>query len=227
MGLFFALLPLYLLGNLHCLGMCGPLVALLASHPHRKLYFVGRLLSFTLAGWAAGAVGAVVNFAARDLYLPSLAALLFGGVILIWGLTHLGGWRLPWGGGWMRPWHTRLSTLVAADHAMMPLFFGLATVLLPCGQTIVVFSACAVEGSPLVGALNGLLFAALTSPSLLAAMGARSWLRRLRGEGRWAIGLLALVAGGLAICRGLADLELIPHLVFAPMGLGSPHLALF
>ncbi len=27
-----ALLPLYILGNLHCIGMCGPIVAFLSRH---------------------------------------------------------------------------------------------------------------------------------------------------------------------------------------------------
>jgi len=211
-ALFLALLPLYVIGNIHCLGMCGPLVALLAAHPHRRFYFVGRTAAFALAGWTAGALGAVLNYAAHSLYLPSIAALLFGVVISVWAVTHLFGWRLPWSGGPMRALHTRLSTLVAGDHPAMPLCFGLATIFLPCGQSLLVFSACAVEGSAPIGAINGALFALITSPSLLAAMGAQSWLRKVRGEGRLVPSLLALIVGALALCRGLADLQLIPHL---------------
>lgn len=227
MALFLALLPLYVLGNIHCLGMCGPLAALLGGHPRRNLYFFGRIASFTLAGWLAGALGAVLNYAARDWLLPSLTALLFGGVILTWAVAHLFGLRIPLGGKWMQSIHLRLSTLVSSHHPAMPLLFGLATIFLPCGQTLIVFSACAVEGSPLVGGINGLLFALITSPSLLAAMRAHGWIRRLRGEGRVVPALLALLVGGLALCRGLADLEVIPHLVFTPVGLDSFHIALY
>ena len=57
MTLLLTMLPLYLFGNVHCLGMCGPLVMLIGQHHFRYFYFVGRTLSFTLAGGLAGAAG--------------------------------------------------------------------------------------------------------------------------------------------------------------------------
>jgi sulfite exporter TauE/SafE len=61
MTLLLAMLPYYLLGNLHCLGMCGPLTMMLGAHRFRYFYFAGRLFSFTLAGGIAGELGAVLN----------------------------------------------------------------------------------------------------------------------------------------------------------------------
>ena len=61
MSLLITMLPLYLLGNLHCIGMCGPLVMLLGQQRCRAFYFLGRTLSFTLAGLLAGALGSVLQ----------------------------------------------------------------------------------------------------------------------------------------------------------------------
>ena len=57
MSLFFTLLPVYLFGNIHCAGMCGPLMMLLAKNRYRWAYFAGRLVSYTLAGLLSAEIG--------------------------------------------------------------------------------------------------------------------------------------------------------------------------
>lgn len=215
MGLFLSLLPLYLLGNLHCMGMCGPLVMLLGEQRYRYFYFVGRSLSFTLAGFIAGALGEVISAWLHLVHLSALFCFVIGGVILWMGFSVFWGWALP-GGKWLSSWSQKLSPLLLKEDPWRVFLFGFFTVFLPCGQTVIVFSACAMAGDAWVGLLNGFMFAILTSPSLWLAMRAkrlfgfaRSYYRPLMGSGACVIGLLA-------ICRGLADLGWIPHLTLAP-----------
>ena len=108
-----------------------------------------------------------------------------------------------------------------APLAMLPLkegaapifLFGFLTLFLPCGQTLIVFSACALNGSALAGLVNGCAFAFLTSPSLLFAMHAVGWVQRHKHLSNQILGGCALIVGFLAICRGLADAGVIPHCV--------------
>src|ERR1700733_9157066 len=95
MALLLSMLPLYFFGNLHCLGMCGPLVMMIGHHQYRYFYFFGRLLSFSLAGMAAGAVGAVANVFFQHYHLAEATSFLFGGILLVLGVYTLSGWTYP------------------------------------------------------------------------------------------------------------------------------------
>jgi sulfite exporter TauE/SafE len=209
MELFLTLLPVYLLGNLHCAGMCGPLVVLIGRHPNRGLYFLGRAASFSLAGGIAGQLGRTVEATLRLYNIPASAAIVFGGVILLVGVAQLLHLRLPSLGLTSRL-DKRLSLLLLREQPLPVFLFGFFTVLLPCGQTMVVFSACAMAASPTVGLFNGFAFAALTSPSLWFAMRAHGLLGHLKSYYRVTIGILAIGVGAFSVWRGLAAMEVAP-----------------
>jgi sulfite exporter TauE/SafE len=216
MPLFLSLLPLYLMGNLHCIGMCGPLVLLIGQHRTRYYYFLGRTLSFSLAGWLAGEMGAVLHVFLQAYHLSAGISFLFA--FLAFGMAMGAFWSLPgpsfrWISAWLGPINRSLSLLLLRDQPWPSFLFGFFTVALPCGQTVVVFSACALYGDPLVGLLNGCAFALLTSPSLFMAMQAKGFFQNLRRYYNVGMGCSALLIGGLALCRGCADMGWIPHLV--------------
>jgi sulfite exporter TauE/SafE len=218
MGLFFTMLPLYLFGNVHCLGMCGPLVMMIGQHRTRYFYFLGRLLSFSLAGMFAGGMGAVSNLFFKQLHLAEAASFIFGLLLIALGIAILSGTQpslpLPLSRRLQR-FNQSLSLLLLKDQPAASFLFGFFTLALPCGQTLVVFSACALTGDLLAGLLNGFAFALLTSPSLFLAMKAHQLMRRALRYYQAVIGLSALSAGLLAVLRGLAELELIPHLILS------------
>lgn len=219
MTLFLTMLPFYLLGNLHCIGMCGPLVMMIGHHRYKYFYFLGRMLSFSLAGMIAGEAGAVLQVVLREYHIPAAASFLFGGVILLVGLFSLMKWQYPghiWAARRLAGVNHTLSLLILRDKAWPTFLFGFFTVALPCGQTIIVFSACALTGDTIIGLINGLAFAFLTSPSLLLAMHAHTLLRGLKPYYNTIMGTCAIIIGTLAICRGLAETEAIPHLVLNP-----------
>lgn len=208
------MLPYYLLGNLHCAGMCGPLVLMIGKHQFRHIYFIGRILSFSLAGFLAGAGGSVINLLLSQYHLSALASFSFGLMIIYVGISNLVGVSLKWNffSKKIARANQTLSLLMLRDQPWSTFLFGFFTVALPCGQTVVVFSACALYGDPWVGLLNGFCFALLTTPSLLAAMYATRIFQKAKRHYNFFMGISALLIGGLAICRGLADLGLIPHL---------------
>jgi len=212
MSLFLMLLPTYLLGNFHCLGMCGPLVVMLGKHRYKYWYFLGRTLSFSLAGLAAGGLGAVLNVVLNLYHISALASFLFGTMIFGAGLLTLLRVPVPVPAV-LQGVNRQMPMLLLRDMRFPTFLFGFATVFLPCGQTLIVFSACALSGDPRVGLLNGCLFALLTSPSLFFAMQAHQLLGHGKAYANQIIGALALLVGILACLRGLADLEVIPHLV--------------
>ncbi len=210
-----SLLPLYLLGNLHCIGMCGPLVAFFGKHRYRYFYFLGRLLSFSIVGLISGEMGILVTALLKKVHLQALFSLSVGVLITSFSISALLNWAYP-GQKVLAKAGTALSIKMSSQlhkQSPWPIFlFGLATILLPCGQTVVVYSAIALMDSALLGLLNGFLFALLTSPSLILAMHASSFLQRWKRHYRQWMGAAMLVVGMLAILRGLAEFGVIPHL---------------
>lgn len=216
MTLFLSLLPLYLLGNLHCLGMCGPLVMLLGKNRYRFFYLLGRILAFTLAGLVSAEMGLFLTSILEHYRIPSLMSFLVGGMIIALGILHLLHFQMPWFGKILGIVNQKLSILITKDSGLPLFVFGFSSLFLPCGQTLIVFSACALSGSPLVGLLNGLLFALITSPALFFAMKASHLLKLLRESYAFLFGVATLLVGGLALCRGFADLNWISHCVLVP-----------
>ncbi len=192
--------------------MCGPLVLMLGRHRYKYFYFLGRLCSFALAGMLAGELGAVANIVLSQYHLSALTSLAFGAGILMIGVMSLMGKRLP-EFPFLHSLNHYTTSLILRDRKWPTFLFGFFTVALPCGQTLIVFSACALSGSPWIGFWNGLALGLLTSPSLFLAMNAHQVFKNMKAYYMTVVGVCGIVVGTLAICRGIAELELIPHLV--------------
>jgi hypothetical protein len=220
MTLLFAMLPIYLFGNLHCLGMCGPLVMMVSRHNFRYFYFLGRLVSYTLAGMIAGELGAVLNDILSQYHIQAMTSFFFGFIIFNMGLSQIFSWKLPNLSSFfskkLGKLNHALSLLMLRDAAFSTFLFGFFTVALPCGQTLLVFSACALSGDFFVGMLNGFFFALLTSPSLFFAMNAHLFLHPFKKHSDILMGVSALMIGVLGLCRGFAEIGLIEHLNIGP-----------
>lgn len=231
MTLFFSLLPLYLFGNLHCIGMCGPLVMLLGQHRYRLFYFIGRLTSFSLAGFFAGELGAVLHVFLKQYYLAEIVSLMCGILIMGWGIQKIRGKNItvinlnkvsP-----LHALHRWISTLLLKDHGWSTFLFGFFTVALPCGQTLVVFSACALAGNAWIGLGNGFAFALLTTPSLVIAMHTLTLFKKFKQYDRAIIGGCSIFVGLLACCRGLAEMGWIDHWVLNPNAPAIYHFVIY
>lgn len=230
MTLFLMLLPLYLFGNIHCLGMCGPLVMMIGQHRYRYYYFMGRLLSYSLVGLLAGEAGAVIQIYLQKYYLSAAISLLFGILIIGWGIKMLV-WskgtkgKTPW--KWMEKLNQTLSLLLLKDKGWSTFLFGFFTVALPCGQTLIVFSACAIAGDALIGLFNGFALALFTTPSLLFAMHAHKLFKSLKKYTNTVLGCSSVAVGIVSCCRGLADIGWISHWIINPDSSPPYHLVIF
>ncbi len=202
---FLALLPLYITGNLHCFGMCGPLMMTLAKHPFRNYYLWGRLASYSLVGGLSGFFGLLVlgnGFPLLSLILGSFLILL---AISQFYPINFEIFRID-----------KLFLTFYKRHGAPPLFIlGFISVLIPCGQTLIVFATLALSESFWVGLLNGAAFALFTSPSLMFAMRAQNWLSLSSATPKWIAFFTALLAGLISILHGLAELNVINHFVLS------------
>jgi sulfite exporter TauE/SafE len=219
MALFLTMLPFYLLGNIHCMGMCGPLAMTLGNHSYRHYYLWGRLCSFALAGMSAAAAGQVLNVALQRYHMAAWATLFAAVVCCLWGLAKMADRPIklalpPRMGKWLRYANGKMATLMLQDRAWPTFLFGFLTVALPCGQTLFVFSACALSSDVIVGLGNGFAFAVLTSPSLYLAMSAHRLLASWRQHYERLWGACICLVGILMGCRACADLEWIEHRTF-------------
>jgi sulfite exporter TauE/SafE len=234
-GLAAAVVTASLLGSLHCVGMCGPL-ALWASGAGRDLgrwtvwsrlasYHLGRLLTYTIAGLAAGIAGTLVSSGGDAIGLQSLAARLVGGAMIAMGIVRLTEFLLPslmnrpksdvsgqpdrssgriarWLGR-QRSWIQRLPGIARGFVA------GSLTTLLPCGWLYVFVLVAAGTGGVTTALLVMFAFWLGTLPALTALVaGSLGVAVRLRPVLPVVGGTMLLVSGWYtATGRAAADLR--------------------
>ena len=170
-----------LAGGVHCAAMCGPIAAMCAGSRGGRLslwqralaYNGGRILSYTIAGTLAGALGqgglALRGGGSAQVVLAALA----GTTLLVLAL-HLAGWtpvtrRLEAAGTLV--W-AKLSPLtrhfLPADTFARALGLGALWGWLPCGMVYAVLVTAVATASAAEGALVMVAFGAGTLPNMLA-----------------------------------------------------------
>ena len=209
-----------LLGGVHCVGMCGGIVAAFSfradgSRPPFRLhlaYNLGRVTSYVIFGALAGALGASLKLAD---FVPMQTALfvLAQAVMILLGL-YLAGfnqWVLVFeraGGVLWRKVKPLFQKLLPVNTVPQGVLAGMAWGWLPCGLVYSVLVSALAAGSATSGAALMLAFGLGTLPNLLGmAVFARQiqpfmqniWVRRaagltVAGFGVW--GLLTLLRGG-------------------------------
>lgn len=222
-----------LCGSLHCAGMCGPFVAFavgsgaLGSAPHASsrgwlhvAYHCGRLLTYSLLGAAAGALGAALDFGGSMVGLQRTAAVLAGAMMVGFGLLaclRLAGVRVG-----ELPLPATLRTAVSRGHlAAMRLgpvqragLIGALTTLLPCGWLYAFAITAAGTANPLLGMLTMVVFWAGTVPVLASlGLGVHLLAGRLRGGVAWAASVAIVVVGTLTVLNRAHQPTLAVHQV--------------
>jgi hypothetical protein len=207
-----------LLGGVHCVGMCGGIVAVFSfradgSAPPFRLhlaYNAGRVLSYTLFGALAGAFGGALQVAG---FLPvqTLLYVLAQVVMILLGL-YLAGlsksvlvFERAGGAIWRRvkPLFQKLIPVTTVPRAILA---GMAWGWLPCGLVYSILISALAAGSAASGAALMLAFGLGTLPNLLSmGLFARQiqpfmqhlWVRRaagllVAGFGLWGLSRLVL-----------------------------------
>lgn len=216
-----------LLGGVHCIGMCGGIVAALslsgapapdtrstahgqAQHPLALLlaYNAGRIASYTLAGALFGGIGwlatSILSIRNAQLVLQIGA----GAFMCALGLYLAGWWRglvqiEKLGAGLWRRIEPMGRRLLPVRRPRQALLVGVLWGWLPCGLVYSVLIWSIAAGSATQGALLMLSFGLGTLPNLLLmGLFANRLARALRAH------LLRTVAGSMVIGFGVYTLYL-------------------
>lgn len=212
-----------LLGSLHCVGMCGPLVmAMPFSGPHGGQpasrifsYHAGRLLTYASLGVAVGLLGSGLRFFFVQQWISIGSGVL---LLLIYFLPKLlGSERFPAvSAAWNRHVVVRMRKLLAPGpggpaHSRM-FTLGLLNGLLPCGLVYMALIGAVSQPTVWQSALFMAIFGVGTSPALTGVIFANKLvLPKVKTLFARAIPYFVVVVSALLILRGL--------------GLGIPYLS--
>jgi uncharacterized protein len=163
-----------LVGNLHCMGMCGPIAFVLPLNRTNGLikiggilvYNSGRILTYSLFGLLFGLFGAGLNIGAFQQY----AAISFGIIILLWVYIPLISRSMSAPSSKL----LRLQNFVKTNlgkrlrkNSLASLFsIGLLNGLLPCGLVYLAVAGSLATGNVLEGALFMTFFGLGTLPMM-------------------------------------------------------------
>lgn len=216
-----ALLAAGLAGSLHCIGMCGPILAGFAQlSPGGRpaslrsdflAYHAGRIWTYALMGFAAGSFGARLREEAERLGWQRALSLLFATAVLATALLLSG--MIP-----VRRLESFLRACGGASLVRRPLqaiartpgpgprlLLGAMMGFLPCGLVYAMLATVATFPSPVHAALGMLLFGLGTIPSLsvvlLLGRSIAPWVRR---HGSPLVAAALLLSGGMMLWRALA-----------------------
>ncbi len=214
-------------GSMHCVGMCGAIVAAYSTQDnfHNKnvagkwnpflkhlSYNFGRVLSYVFVGALLGAIGGGFSGLQSAGEWFSTAA----GVLLI--LSGIWMMRIfPWMGfkqeislsSEKKPFLLSLYTktygiLLASPTVESKFYIGLLTPLLPCGLLYSAFMIAAASGSAVNGAVTMALFGGGIVPSLIIVGFVSTFFRfRLRVWGDKLAAIMIVVMGIIMVMRGL------------------------
>jgi len=215
MALLGAMLLLGLASGLHCVGMCGGIVAAFsarrvipiagASRPaplRQGVFNAGRVSTYAALGAAAGAAGGAVPVMQGALPAQTVLFVLANAALILAGLYLAGAGRLL---GRLEDLATPLwrrvqpaaGRLMQVPSPLAAYAAGLLWGLVPCAMVYGALAAATLAGGAAQGALAMSAFGAGTLPWLLGAGAVMGRLRRWRV----AAGLLVLGMGVFGLAR--------------------------
>ncbi len=191
-----------LVGSVHCLAMCGPLVGLHGGAKTMRLaatHSLGRMTTYVALGVAAGLVGSAVNVAGHMANVQRAATVIAAAVIVLFGVAQVVQLRRTpikssFGGALMR-----IKTRRPARRAWL---IGALTGLIPCGWLWAFVIAAAGTGSPISGGLTMFAFWLGTVPAMVGLLRITGPLLarvRARMPAITAVALIAIGLGTLAL----------------------------
>lgn len=204
---------MFLLGaasGLHCVGMCGGIVAAFSLQRNVLLYNLGRISSYSIAGAAAGALGSVAAYSGLALSAQTALFVLANVVLVLVGL-HIAGY-----GSLIRrteviglPLWRRIQPYARKFSKENAFIAGAAWGFIPCGLVYGALATAVFAGSPARGAAAMAAFGLGTLPWLLAAgvtaAKLRSAMNRPAVRAALGLGVIGYGTWGLARAAGIAD----------------------
>ncbi len=219
-----------LLGSLHCIGMCGPLVLAYSLHfrtagprgvaeapailsgalSHHLAFHAGRIISYSVLGAAVAALFQSVEVQSFSMQYRGSAMAFAGLVLVIIGLVLLGILPVP---SLLTSTHSGLfpgrwiSAMLNSRSPASRIGIGLAAGFLPCGLTWAMLITAASTLNPGKGFLTMAAFGLGTVPLLLTAGISASFLSaRTRVMGERVAAVAVIVMGLIILAKGASIL---------------------
>jgi len=205
-------LILGLMGSIHCLAMCGPLVLTLNAKKRQtsleKFYYnAGRIFTYCLLGALAGLFGSGLEWAIGQQFLSIFSGLLLlSGLLFTWIGTE---GRLSWISKLLVRVKLKMGKLLNGGSRNM-WWFGVYNGMLPCGLTYVALAAAISAGNLFQSVLYMALFGIGTSPMMWMIVSSFQRLKLSWVSGNKIVRIFTWVLAILLIIRGL-DLG-VPYL---------------
>lgn len=212
------------LGSFHCVGMCGPIAFMLPlnrTNTYIKisqiaLYHLGRLLAYSIIGFAFGLIGKSLYLFGFQQQLSIIVGLLMIVVVLI-PYKIVGKYNAS------NPLYKIISKIKSSLGAALKiktletfLTIGFLNGFLPCGLVYMAVFAAIASGNALSGSLYMAIFGLGTIPLMTTAIYFSHFLKGgMRQKIQKAIPVFVVIIGLLFILRGLG--LGIPYLSPAPI----------
>lgn len=166
--LFIAALSMGLVGSLHCVGMCGPIIVSIPWSNKQKaiqitLYHIGRATTYSIMGVAVGSVG--------QLFLPKdigvWPALISGSVLILVFFVQ----TFPTVFRFMQFPSSAIAgyfrSFLKMENPFSRFFMGMVNGILPCGMVYSALAVAILYHNALYSGLFMFLFGIGTSPLLV------------------------------------------------------------
>lgn len=162
-------------GGMHCVGMCGGIVAALSlggrGHwwPGVTLYHITRIATYAVIGLALGWLGGMITQSGAAAGAQKALSII-AGVVMIFFALQIGGWIPERFGnltGFSIP--SKFLRKAAEERSLFAwAVVGIANGLLPCGLVYAALALAVNSANPVSGAMFMFAFGLGTAPSLLA-----------------------------------------------------------
>ncbi len=170
LALLAGILATSVVGSVHCIAMCGPLVGLHGGAKTMRLavmHSLGRLTTYVALGVLAGLVGSAVDLAGRLGNIQRAATLIAAGVIVAMGVLQVVQLQRKPGRSQFGNALIRIKTQRPARRAWL---IGTLTGLLPCGWLWAFVITAAGTASIAGGALVMFAFWLGTVPAMVGLL---------------------------------------------------------
>lgn len=193
-----------LVGSLHCVGMCGPLMMTFVGPKQSKvtfaLYHTGRIISYILIGLALGMIGQSFQF----FKIQQVVTILLGAALLvIYAVPNVRN-RLE-KAYFNSMMYRSVGRVLSKNLSVKKRWFisGAANGFLPCGLTYVATAGAVAMGGLVTGAGFMLIFGLGTLPALAAlTFGSTLISNRFRQLIPKSIPVIAILSGAILMLRG-------------------------
>lgn len=201
-----------LVGSLHCIGMCGPIVIALpvpdssnlSFFTGRILYNIGRVITYSFLGAVLGLVGSKIALAgAQQVVSITLGVIIIIAVLLPQRYKNFFA-QHPWIQKLAEPLKANIGVLFKKGTFSAMFLIGVLNGFLPCGLVYVALAGAIASGDAISGAAVMILFGLGTVPAMFAASVFGKFINvGIRTKIRKAVPALAILLGTIFIMRGM------------------------